>query len=122
MTVDMHEEGERSGEEMCEADPTFIRACQEYSEKGFSPTLTKEQLKATILLRRVSAGEEEPKIDDEKPEVKHPVRTFVKYEVTVKGTVQWESVVDPGGGAGKKGGSKGPYPSMICFTNIEVIS
>nr|XP_022316166.1 uncharacterized protein LOC111119890 isoform X2 [Crassostrea virginica] len=69
----MHEEGERSGEEMCEADPTFIRACQEYSEKGFSPTLTKEQLKATILLRRVSAGEEEPKIDDEKPEVKHPL-------------------------------------------------
>ena len=106
MTVDMHEEGERSGEEMCEADPTFIRACQEYSEKGFSPTLTKEQLKATILLRRVSAGEEEPKIDDEKPEVKHPVRTFVKYEAQYSENQWWIQVV----GRGKRGGQRDLTP------------
>ena len=101
MTVDMHEEGERSGEEMCEADPTFIRACQEYNEKGFSPTLTKEQLKATILLRRVSAGEEEPKIDDEKPEVKHPVRTFVNTRhttVRISGGSRWWGGEKGGGG------------------------
>lgn len=58
--------------DMGEADPAFKKAREEYSEIGYSPTLTKEQLKMTILLRRVSEGKDEPEIEKTR-DIKHPL-------------------------------------------------
>lgn len=74
----MHAASEQMESDMGEADPAFKKAREEYSEIGYSPTLTKEQLKMTILLRRVSEGKDEPEIEKTR-DIKHPVRTCIKF-------------------------------------------
>ncbi|XP_062604566.1 transcription factor kayak-like [Saccostrea cucullata] len=58
--------------EMYEADPVFKKAREELSEHGVSPTLIKDVLKSKIQLRRVSAGQEELRVED-RPSLKHPL-------------------------------------------------
>ncbi|XP_061182503.1 uncharacterized protein LOC133190834 [Saccostrea echinata] len=58
--------------EMYEADPVFKKACEEYNEHGVSSTLIKDVLKSKIQLRRVSAGQEELRVEN-RPSLKHPL-------------------------------------------------
>ncbi|XP_062594964.1 transcription factor kayak-like [Saccostrea cucullata] len=58
--------------EMYEADPVFRKAREEFSEHGVSPTLIKDVLKSKIQLRRVSAGQEELRVEN-RPTLKHPL-------------------------------------------------
>lgn len=74
----MQAASEQMESDLGEADPAFKKAREEYSEIGYSPTLTKEQLKMTILLRRVSEGKDEPDIG-KTSDIKHPVRTCIRF-------------------------------------------